>query len=386
MSQFDTFPAATFDQFVTNFLSVLQTSTPAITDASEGSVSLALAEATGGNDIALQALIYHVYNIARLTTSTGVDVDSFVGDFGLTRAPSASASTNTVVLTRSITSSTLAVPAGAVVQTLVGSIQFNVIGDTGQPDWDPGSETYIFPIGAATMTITVVAVVPGAAGNVLANTITQLVSGITGVNSVTNTQPTAGGADQESDDALKLRFQEYIESLGKATLQAIEAAIAGVQAGLTFSVNESVHFDGSPFLAGFTVVVDDGSGNIPSPTLTAVHNAVDAVRAAGISFEVHAPTDIAIGVTVTVTAAAGFSDPQVSTAVTAAIDTYILSLGVAVSVNYVTMANVIQNAQINGVNCVFAQTNLLVNGSNVNIGITDTQLARPGTIVITPGS
>lgn len=385
MSNFDTFPAQTFDTFVANYINILQTSTPAIDDATEGSVALALAEATAANDIGIQSLSYHVYNVARLATSFGVDVDSFVGDFGLTRAPASFASTNTVVLTRSFASSTLSVAAGSIIQTTVGSIQFQLIADTAQPDWNVGADAYIFPIGALTMTVTVQAVVAGSAGNVLANTITQMVSGLTGVTTVTNTQPTAGGSDQETDAALKLRFQEYIESLGKATLQAIEAAIAGVQAGLTFQVVESEHFGGAPFLAGFTVVVDDGSGNIPAPTLTAVHNAVDAVRAAGISFEVHAPNNVTIGVTVTVTPNTGFTQTQVDTAVTAAITNYILGLGVGNTVNYINVAIAIQSAQINGINCVLAQIDLLVNGSNVNVVITDFELARPGTITITAG-
>lgn len=381
MTTFDTFPALTFDQFVTNFLNILQTSSPAINDSSVGSIPLAWAEATAGNDLALQSLAYHVYNMARLTTSTGTDVDTFVGDFGLTRAP-ASEATGFVTLTRNLTGSVLMIPAGAIVQTTIGGIQFQLIADPSNPSWNVGDNAYVFGIGIGSIAPTIQAIVAGSAGNVLVGTINQIVSGISGVNSVSNAAPTAGGSDEESDQALKTRFQLYIEGLAKATVSAVEAAIEGVQAGLTFQLMELEHFDGTPFIGGFTIVVDDGSGHIPGGTITAIIAAVNAVRAAGISFEVHAPTNITTNVSVSVTPASPFSSGAVAAAVTTSITQYIQKLGVGETVSFVGVANAIQNTQITNQNCVFAYTDLLINTVAGDLVIAWTQIAEVGTIAV----
>jgi len=72
-------------------------------------------------------------------------------------------------------------------------------------------------------TLNVVADEPGAAGNVLANTITLVLSITAGVASLTNTAPTAGGADVESDDQLQVRVgQALAGSEGSGTISDYE--------------------------------------------------------------------------------------------------------------------------------------------------------------------
>jgi uncharacterized phage protein gp47/JayE len=371
-------PVLTFNQYLENILNALATSTAKITNLRAGSIALAFAQAITGNSMAIQQLIVHVANITRLGTSTGSDVDSFVADYGLTRLP-AVASTGNITMTRGITGTTLSVPiTGSVAQTPIGLIGFDLVADPTNPKYNIMTQSYVFGTSDSSILAKVQCVTPGLIGDITANQLTQIVSGFGGVNSITNLLPFGGGADQETDAELKVRFREFISSLAECTESAFEFAINSVQAGLTFQLIEQFHFDGTPFPGGVTIVVDDGSGAISPTLLTTIFNALKPVHAAGIGYEVDAPTNETVGVTVTVQPAGGFDPGTVFAAVQAAIIAYINTLGVGVTVSFVQMNNVVQ-----GVPGVFEYSALLINGSNVDVVITDTELARAGTVTVT---
>jgi uncharacterized phage protein gp47/JayE len=388
----DTFPALSFDEYVANFVNQLLSGPPGfpspITDVTEGSVELAFAEATAGNDIALQNIAYYVYNVARLGTSEGPDVDSFVGDFGLSRDP-ATYGTVLVTLGRNLTTSVVHEPLGALVSTTIGAVQFQLVADTSLSAYDIATGDYVFNIGQNSIIVRVQALIAGSSGNVPAGAINKVVSGLVGVATVTNPSACDNGSDEETDDELKTRFLLFISSLSKACKTAIEEAIDSVQVGLTYQLIEYQMFDGTPF-AGFTAVVDDGSGAI-SPTLlgsrgvagNSIYNAIDAVRALGISFEVHAPTNVVVNYSAMITPAPGYTRAAVVAAVTSSLTSYTNTLGVGVPVSLVDAANAIGSTQINGINCVFAYTGLLINGETADFNILPTQLAQAGTVTLT---
>jgi uncharacterized phage protein gp47/JayE len=204
------------------------------------------------------------------------------------------------------------------------------------------------------------------------------VSGTVGINSVTNALALTNGSDQETDAQLKTRFQLFISSLSQATDNAIDSAIAAVRPNLTWQIIENLHFDGSAFVAGFTVVVDDGSG---APTLTllnSVESAINAVRAAGIRFEISGPSVVPVNFSVHLNIAAGFNatvvQSQITTAITAVIDGY----GVGNNVSYASVANAVQTTP-----GVTAYSALTLNGTSADIAIALTQIARIGTVAFT---
>lgn len=365
-------PVLTFNTYLQNMIATLVNNTPAVTNLRPGSVAFALLQAVSGSATTLQQLITHVYNICRLATSTGADVDSFVGDFGLVRDPATFATVH-VQISRIVTGQAVFIPVGAIVQTLAG-VQFALIADPTNANYIPAQNAYFCDTLASSVDCTAQALVAGSSGNVLANTIVQIVSGVFGFNSVTNASAATGGAAQESDAALKARFATYIQSLGKATINAINAAIEAVQAGLTFTNNDQLHLDGSGYPGGFTIVVDDGSGAIPSGTLSAITTAVAAVKAEGIGFSVHAPTNVTINVSVSIHVHTGASPPVVNAAVQAAVVAYVNGLGVGHNVSYAGVGTVIA-----AVPNVDAMTSLLVNGGSSDIVIAFNQLARTAT-------
>src|SRR4029077_10645058 len=213
--------------------------------------------------------------------------------------------------------------------------------DVTQPAYNSSLNAYVMTSIQTSISATVQALVPGAAGNVLAGTITQLVSGIVGVDSVTNPSNVSNGQNAESDNALKLRFSQYISSLSKGTAIAVGAAVAGVQSGLTYQLGDELTPLGASLPGGFTVVVDDGSGAIPGSVLTAVTNAVALVKALGMAFYVVAPVNVTCNIVAVVTPATGFTLAAVEAAVTTAVTNYINHLGVGVTLNYTSLQAVI---------------------------------------------
>jgi uncharacterized phage protein gp47/JayE len=68
----------------------------------------------------------------------------------------------------------------------------------------------------------------GTAGNVDANTITNMLSSIAGITTVTNPAAFSDGAEEETDSERKTRFALYIQSLARATRGALEYAATSV--------------------------------------------------------------------------------------------------------------------------------------------------------------
>ena len=95
------------------------------------------------------------------------------------------------------------------------------------------------PVGG-TVDVPIRAIELGNTSNVLANTITTIVNPLTGVTAVTNTLSTTGGADVETDESLRARYDESISLGGASTTSAIEAELLQVQNVVDARVIENV--------------------------------------------------------------------------------------------------------------------------------------------------
>jgi hypothetical protein len=136
---------------VRRFAAAAQATTATVLDFTIGSVWRAMAEAVTSVGLWLQWLILLVLQTTRLSTSTGTDVDSFVGDWTLTRLP-AVAATGTVTLSRySATQPALVLP-GVQIKTTDGSQIFTVTTDTTNAAWSATSLGYVVAAGTASVT------------------------------------------------------------------------------------------------------------------------------------------------------------------------------------------------------------------------------------------
>lgn len=350
-----------------------QAECPDLTDLSPGSPFLALLNAGALNASYLQWLIVEVAKLARLATSEGEDVDSFVGDFNFARLPGVHA-TGTVTFSRYLTDKAEAIDVGTKVKTADGRV-FEVVANAGHQHWSGSG--YLLPIAEATITVPVRAVLAGRAMNVKANTITTISSPIA-FDGVTNPNPFTNGVDEESDAAVKARFIHFINTRSQATIGAIEYAIRSTQQGLSWKVVENRNPAGGDQSGHFTVFVDDGSGQVSDGLLANLRAAIEAVRPIGVTYAVHRADVVTANVSVTVRAKAGYEKAELIGPVANAIADLIDGLGVGEPLSFYRLAHAAQDV-VEGVESI---SSLFLNGATDDIGGLDRQVVRPGTVAV----
>jgi uncharacterized phage protein gp47/JayE len=152
-------------------------------------------------------------------TSEGVSLDRVAALGGLTRRPATKALVN---ISASGTVGT-SVPLGFQSQT-PGGIQFETIAS--------GTIT------ATGVSIESRAIVAGTTGVVPANTITEIVNPVAGINAVNNPLASTGGLPIETDYELRQRYEERAIS-GGSSVPAILNALLNVENVITVTVNEN---------------------------------------------------------------------------------------------------------------------------------------------------
>jgi len=271
-----------------------------ITDFNKGSQIRTIAESQGmigemqgviAQALAFQTVVYgafSAFNIYPNPATAAVGQATFATGFSSNAPP-----TNQSVL----------IPIGTLLQTISG-VQFVT------------TQNAILPAGSVSINVPIQAVQTGAAGNVSASSINQIVSGLPYPLLVSNLYPTSGGAAAESPQSVLSRFTAAVTSINGATPVAIANAVIGVTVSTT---GESVKFSTvyepwiaqmnsgiTPLTPGYDIYVDNGSGSASQSLLDAVQTAINGVypsepgnRPAGVPYTVNAVTPLAAIVVVT---------------------------------------------------------------------------------------
>jgi Baseplate J-like protein len=318
-----------FVTLIQNMAAAVQSSASALLNLTTGSVLRAILEANASVALWLQWLILQVLSLTRLATSSGNDVDTFVGDYAQMRLP-AVASSGPEVFGRYSTTNPAFVPVDGQVKTNDGTRIYQVIADSTNAAFN-GISGFVLAPGVASIVCTVVDITTdangnpsiGVAGNVQPNTITLPASSMTGIDFVNNTVPFNNGINAESDPALKLRFKNYIQTRSRATLPAVEYAITSVQQALDYTVQENVATDGSYRPGNFVVTVDDGTGSPPSSLLASVSAAIATYRPIGSTWSVQAPSVVTATISMTITTNPTANKPGLMAPVQAALLAYV---------------------------------------------------------------
>jgi uncharacterized phage protein gp47/JayE len=336
-------PLQNFSTLVANAAAAVQGAAEQLIDLTVGSVLRAVLEANASLALWMQWLIVLVLQTTRAATSTGVDLDTWMADFALTRLP-ASAAAGQVQFSRFEPTASALVPAGTQVRTADGSQTFTVGVDTTNPLSQASLNGYLLPAATASASVPITAVVAGSAGNVLAGSITLIAAALPGIDTVANAALTTGGLDAESDAALRARFQLYIAALSRGVPAAIGSAVTSVQQGLSYAVLENTAPDGVPMPGVFVVAVDDGSGTPPQSLLDQVAQAVEPVRPVGTSFSVVPPTLVAATVSMVLAVQPAYDPAVVIAAVQNALLLFINALPVGAALPYSRLAQIAYDA------------------------------------------
>jgi uncharacterized phage protein gp47/JayE len=366
-----------FTSLVEGMAAAVQGAAQNLLDLTVGSVLRVILEANASLALWLQWLIVQVLATTRLATSTGADCDSFGTDFGFVRLP-AVAAVGQVTFSRFTPGVAAFIPVDTNVSTSANTQTFVVTVDTTNSAYSIASNGYNLAMGVASVTVPVTASIAGSAGNIQAGAISLLRSAVAGVDTVTNMAMLTGGLDAESDAAFRSRFSNYLSGLSKATDVAIGTVITGIQQGLSYLISENINQAGSIQMGHFVVTVDDGSGAPPAALLSVVQGAIDVVRPVGSSFAVQGPTVVLSNISMIVTTLPGVSHQQVVGTVAGAIDTYIASLGVGVTLSYTRLAQLAYGASGSVTNI----SSVLLNNGTADLVPPLFGVVRAGTITV----
>ena len=366
-----------FVTLVSQQVQAIQGVCSAIIDFTIGSIMRGIVESNAAVVLWLQGMILQLVALTRAATSSGADLDSWVGDFGVTRLPAVAAS-GQVTFARFTPTNAAFIPVGINVETTDGSQIYTVIADTNNGSYSPSLGGYPIGAGIASISVTVQDLTAGAAGNAGIGMISVLASAVPGVDTVSNAAPFSNGADAESDAALRTRFVNFIASLSKATKNAIGYAITSLKIGATYNLTENFAYNGTPQPGYFYVVVDDGSGTPPGSFLSAVASAVDAVRPVTSTFGVFAPTLVTANVILTISVSSSYTLSAIEAIVQAAIVAYIDSLPIGGSLTLTRLAQIAYDASPGVINV----TGVTLNSGTADLVATSQQMIKAGTVAV----
>lgn len=295
----------TFTQMLQDWAAAAQGACNTLLDFAIGAILRAISEAQAGVGLWLESLILQLLVTTRLSTSSGTAVDTFVGDFGLTRL-GAVAATGQVTFSRYTPTNAATIPVGTLIQTADGTQTFQVIADTTQSAYSASLNAYVIPAGTTSITATVQAVVGGTGGNISAGTLTVLQSAISGVDTVSNAAAFTNGSASETDAALKARFQAFILGLSRGDYYGLETALLATGLTVQWTLTEGYNYNGSVRAGYYFVVADDGTGSPSAAFMQAIWTAVFSVRPLGIQAGVFPPTILNASVSMAIVTAAGY--------------------------------------------------------------------------------
>ncbi|MGT2505662.1 baseplate J/gp47 family protein [Cupriavidus basilensis] len=356
---------------VRNQVTAIQGYAKVLVDLTVGSILRAVVEANAAVVIWLQGLIMQVLAITRAATSSGADLDSWVADFGVTRLP-ATYATGQVTFARFTATQQAVVPVGATVQTGDGTQQYAVTADTTNPAYNATLGGYVLAAGTSSVSVPVLAVVAGAAGNAVIGAVSTITGAISGVDTVSNASAFTNGADPEADAALRTRFIAYVASLSKATKGAVGYAVTSLKQGVTYALVENQTYAGAVQMGYFYVVVDDGTGAPGSTFLATVANAIDAVRPLCSSFGVFGPVVVNAAVAMTCAVASGYDPVATKALVVTALKNYINALGLGQNLTYSRLAQIAYDASPGVTNV----TGVTLNGGTADLVATSQQTIK----------
>lgn len=375
-----------FDDLVDMQVTAIQAASTTTIDFSVGSIELANVESNAGVVLSLEAVITYLYAYANAITSASndptinnPDLDRWMAQFKFLRLPADYATTN-LTFSRASTTQQAIIEIGSQVTTNISNIIFAVTLDTTNPAYNVDYNGYVLPAGQSSVTVPSQCTQAGTIGNVAANQLTFLSTAVPYVDNVTNPTAAVNGENIENDQHYLARFQLYINSLSKAIKAAIEAAIEGVQDGIQYNLIENKNYSLATQLGFFMAIIDDTTGTPPDSLVTAVNNAISAVRGLAIKWGVYKTVPITVTITANLLIDPAYDATQLVAAAVTALQTYIKNLEPGDSLEYTKLPNVMYVVSQGILNI----NNLLVNGATADITPTAVQSVKPGTITLTP--
>ena len=153
-----------------------------------------------------------IYNAFYINTASGQDLDNLAKNIGIKRT----LATKSIGEIEFSGDEDVKLPKGFLIETKNDPpIQFET------------TETVTID-STGNVKASILAVERGSSGNVPANTITQIVNPVSGLDSITNIEPTFGGRNKETDTEFRERYKSSVSKPGGSTVDSIRAALLNI--------------------------------------------------------------------------------------------------------------------------------------------------------------
>lgn len=293
------------------------------------------------------------------TTACGEYLDLHAAQRGLSRKSALTASGQVIFYPEAEEHPDILIPAGTEVCTYTDMRRFTT------------DSAVLLAANAQSVSAQVSAVGAGAAYNAQPDTVTVIVTPVAGVGGVTNAAAFSGGADRESDDALRQRvidsYVNIVSGANAAYYRSLAMSVPGVY---------SASVVGRARGAGTVDVYISGQGTtVPAGVKAQVQSLMDEGRELNVDVQVRDPQAVSVPLHIRIAAAPGYAFDTVSAEVSAAVTAYINALGIGADVRLSKVGEVIYH--IKGVESYrFVESY----GSDAVIG--DDQYPVAGTIIV----
>lgn len=253
------------------------------------------------------------------------------------------------------------------------------IGETAATEYRVTSSTIISPDGTADVPIE--AVIPGTAGNAIADTIVIMATPMTGITGITNPDPITGGTEEESDDELWQRIDAVNISAGNsfvgndADYKRWAEEVSGVGTALVIP-----EWNGAGTVK---IVLLDSNGEIANAAIVAAvydyivspNNRLERKAPIGATVTVAAPMRLEISYAFVLTLAAGYDVETVVDVFKAELLRYYAEAKDEGIVRYTRVAAVLA-----GITGVLDYSGLTMNEATANISIDEDEYPVTGTV------
>ena len=266
---------------------------------------------------------------------------SVYNTFGFDRLVAAKASGTIRFSASGVVTSAVPIPAGTAVRSPGKTLTYVTLTDA------------VIPVGGITADVLAVADTAGVSGNTGASTVTELVSSVSGVVSVSNPAPIINGRDEETDADRLTRFRAYVSSLARGTVSAVLYGAKYSQlkdsAGQVYeyvamaALDEPWKADPDQPVGLVLVYIHNGASSTSVPLVAEAQRVIDGYyqddgtpvpgwKAAGVKVVVASAADQSINIVGTISVDAGYTSASVIAAAGDAIRQHIQGLSVGVPV------------------------------------------------------
>ena len=244
-----------------------QNSRSPLTDINVGSVTRTLSEAVSREIATVYSQINLAYLSGYIDTAEGRSLELVVSILGITRKTKDFAIGLVTFFRQSSSIGNITIPEGILLATTKGEVTF----ETTQPrTLQQGQVRIDAPIRASED-------FKGDAGKVAGGAISQLSQPIVGIDRVTNFDATFLGAEDETDEELRLRAKAALRSIGKATLAALQRVVFEGRGNLTEVWDPNSPPDHRSELGAVTLLIESEPERFAS-----LNGSVQETRAAGV--------------------------------------------------------------------------------------------------------